>query len=102
MKVDFAIIFAAAALALLRCFSRRCFLDRMQTARRYLHGRACPYRKFKPSGAPRRNRLMFSSMVELLQLIWSVLVGLLRSRASQEAEIVALRHQLNVSASSSV
>ena len=39
---------------------------------------------------------MFSSMVELLQLIWSVLMGLFRSRASREAEIVALRHQLNV------
>ena len=35
-------------------------------------------------------------MPELLQLIWSVLVGLLRSRTSREAEIVALRHQLNV------
>ena len=39
---------------------------------------------------------MFSRMVELLQLIWSVLMGLFRSRASREAEIVALRHQLNV------
>ena len=39
---------------------------------------------------------MFSSMVELLQLIWSALMGLFRSRASREAEIVALRHQLNV------
>jgi hypothetical protein len=39
---------------------------------------------------------MFSRMVELLQLIWSVLTGLIRSRASREAEIAALRHQLNV------
>ena len=39
---------------------------------------------------------MFSRMVELLQLIWSVLMGLFRSRASREAEIVVLRHQLNV------
>jgi hypothetical protein len=39
---------------------------------------------------------MFCRMAELLQLIWSALTGLFRSRASQEAEIAALRHQLNV------
>ena len=39
---------------------------------------------------------MFSLMAELLQLIWSVVTGSFRSRASQEAEIAALRHQLNV------
>jgi hypothetical protein len=39
---------------------------------------------------------MFSRMAELLQLIWSAVTGLFRSRASQEAEIAALRHQLNV------
>jgi hypothetical protein len=39
---------------------------------------------------------MFSRMAELLQLIWSALTGLFRSRASQEAKIAALRHQLNV------
>jgi hypothetical protein len=38
---------------------------------------------------------MFSRMAELLQLIWSVLAGLFRSRALREAEIAALRHQLN-------
>ena len=42
------------------------------------------------------NWLMFSHMAELLQLIWSALTGLFRSRASHEAEIAALRHQLNV------
>ena len=36
------------------------------------------------------------SRCELLQLIWSALIGLFRSRASREAEIAALRHQLNV------
>jgi transposase InsO family protein len=35
-------------------------------------------------------------MVDLLKLIWWVVVGLFRSRASLQAEIVALRHQLNV------
>jgi transposase InsO family protein len=39
---------------------------------------------------------MFSRMAELLQLIWLVFTGLFRSRASREAEIAALRHQLNV------
>jgi hypothetical protein len=32
----------------------------------------------------------------MLKLIWWVVTGLFRSRASLEAEIVALRHQLNV------
>ena len=32
----------------------------------------------------------------MLNLIWWVVIGLFRSRASLEAEIVALRHQLNV------
>jgi hypothetical protein len=35
-------------------------------------------------------------MQDLLKLIWWTLVGLLRSRASLEAEMLALRHQLNV------
>jgi hypothetical protein len=32
----------------------------------------------------------------MLKLIWWVVIGLFRSRTSFEAEIVALRHQLNV------
>ncbi|MGP0007217.1 MAG: hypothetical protein ACLPIG_00670 [Methylocella sp.] len=32
----------------------------------------------------------------MLKLIWWVVIGLFRSQASLEAEIVALRHQLNV------
>ncbi len=35
-------------------------------------------------------------MVDLCRLIWDAFVGLFRSRASLEAEIVALRHQLNI------
>ena len=35
-------------------------------------------------------------MVDLLKLIWLAIVGLFRSRASLETEILALRHQLNV------
>jgi hypothetical protein len=35
-------------------------------------------------------------MRETCSLVWSALVGLLRSRASLEAEILVLRHRLNV------
>src|SRR5664279_2998426 len=39
---------------------------------------------------------MLRLMVDLLKLTWWVVIGLFRSRASLEAEIVALRHQLYV------
>jgi hypothetical protein len=39
---------------------------------------------------------MLRLMGDMLKLIWWVAIGLFRSRASLEAEIVALRHQLNV------
>jgi hypothetical protein len=39
---------------------------------------------------------MLAPMIELFQLIRSLLTSFFRSRASKEAEIVALRHQLNV------
>ena len=35
-------------------------------------------------------------MRDVLKLIWCALLGLFRSRASLEAEIAVLRHQLNV------
>jgi hypothetical protein len=35
-------------------------------------------------------------MVDLLKLIWWAAIGLFRSRASLEAEVLTLRHQLNV------
>jgi hypothetical protein len=35
-------------------------------------------------------------MREACSLVWSVLVSLVRSRASLEAEILVLRHQLNI------
>ena len=35
-------------------------------------------------------------MGDLCRLIWCVLIGLFRSRAALEAEILVLRHQLNV------
>jgi hypothetical protein len=39
---------------------------------------------------------MLRLMRDMLKLIWWVVIGLFRSRVSLEAEIVALRHQLNV------
>ncbi len=39
---------------------------------------------------------MLRLMRDMLKLIWWVVIGIFRSRASLEAEIVALRHQLNV------
>ena len=35
-------------------------------------------------------------MGDLCRLVWFTLIGLLRSRAALEAEILVLRHQLNV------
>jgi hypothetical protein len=35
-------------------------------------------------------------MSDLCRLIWCALIGLFRSRAALEAEILVLRHQLNV------
>ena len=35
-------------------------------------------------------------MIELCKLFWCGLIGLFRSRASLEIEILALRHQLNI------
>ena len=42
------------------------------------------------------NRAMLALMRDVLKLIWWMVIGLFRSRASLEAEIVSLRHQLNV------
>ena len=35
-------------------------------------------------------------MSDICRLIWCALIGLFRSRAALEAEVLALRHQLNV------
>jgi hypothetical protein len=35
-------------------------------------------------------------MIELFRLIFSTLIGLFRSRAALETEILTLRHQLNI------
>jgi hypothetical protein len=39
---------------------------------------------------------MLAAMIDLCKLIWWAFAGLFRSRAALEAEILVLRHQLNV------
>jgi hypothetical protein len=39
---------------------------------------------------------MLAAMIDLCRLIWLAFAGLFRSRAALEAEILVLRHQLNV------
>src|SRR6266478_2140586 len=57
---------------------------------------ACPCRKPNTTGEQQRIGSSFCSMIELCKLIWCGLVGLFRSRASLEIEILTLRHQLNI------
>jgi hypothetical protein len=42
------------------------------------------------------NRLIVCSMRDVCGLIWCVVIGLFRPRAALEAEILVLRHQLNI------
>jgi hypothetical protein len=44
----------------------------------------------------RPNRVILSAMGDLCKLIWYVVAGLFRSRAALHAEVLVLRHQLNV------
>src|ERR1700681_1310193 len=57
---------------------------------------ACHCRKLNP--ASKRSRIGRCSwlMRDVCSLIWLALIGLFRSRASLQAEILTLRHQLNV------
>src|SRR5258707_4716663 len=56
----------------------------------------CPCRK--PNRADHRGKITqsFCPMREALSLIWTALVGLFRSPASLAAEIMVLRHQINI------
>src|SRR5215467_6634876 len=56
----------------------------------------CPYRKSKAAGPLPANRAIFSAMVDLFRLVWCFVAELFRSRAALQAEILVLRHQLNV------
>jgi transposase InsO family protein len=60
-----------------------------------LHG-GCPCRKPNPADNRGRITQSFCSMREACSLIWTALIGLFRSRASLAAEILVLRHQINV------
>jgi len=59
-------------------------------------GMGCPYRKSRSSWRIAANRAMLAPMGDILKLNWWIVIGLFRSRASLEAEILTLRHQLNV------
>ena len=54
---------------------------------------SCPYRKTLSAWPIAANRAMNCLMRDVLKLIWWGLIGLFRSRASLEAEILVLRHQ---------
>jgi hypothetical protein len=56
----------------------------------------CPCRKLNPADNRGRITQSFCSMSEACRLIWTALIGLFRSRASLAAEILVLRHQINV------
>ena len=55
-----------------------------------------PCRKPDPAGNYDRIAPCSYLMKEVCSLVWSALLGFFRSRASLEAEILILRHQLNV------
>src|SRR4029077_10283624 len=57
---------------------------------------SCACRKPNPAGTSGRIAQCFCLMREAYSLVWSVLVLLFRSRVSLEAEILILRHQLNI------
>src|SRR6266567_652576 len=59
----------------------------------------CPFRKFHPTGFTRRARISASSgaMLAILRVLGMFLADLFKSRARLEAEILFLRHQLNIS-----
>src|SRR5271167_2831745 len=56
----------------------------------------CPCRKLNRADNWGRITQSFCPMREALSLIWTALVGLFRSRASLAAEILVLRHQINI------
>src|SRR6516164_6702693 len=56
----------------------------------------CPYREPKIRWPVPANWMILSAMVDLLRLVWCLVTGLFRSRAALQAEILVLRHQVNV------
>ena len=69
------------------------------TGRRYgVSGvlRGLSYRKPHSASEQTANRVMFVPMIDFLMLLACVLTRLFRSRVRLEAEILVLRHQLNI------
>src|SRR5260221_11928234 len=56
----------------------------------------CPYRKPKTADRDRESADTRCPMSDLCRLIWCALIGLFRPRAVLQAEVLVLRHQLNV------
>ena len=67
---------------------KSCLITVTIELREYAIAHACPYRKLYLTGAKPRNRAMLPFMGDMLKLIWCTVIGLFRSRASIEAEIV--------------
>ena len=58
--------------------------------------RSCPYRILHPRWRDGRDQVGCSSMIALLSLVLHMVVSPLKTKARLEAEIILLRHQLNV------
>ena len=57
---------------------------------------ACPYRKHHPDWLEREDGVLSFAMIASLRLLTYFVVSLFRSKGRLEAEIVVLRHQLNI------
>src|ERR1700747_1233845 len=58
--------------------------------------RSCPYRKLHPEWLAAAGRVICCGMIDGLKLLACMVVSLFRSKGRLEAEIVILRHQLNI------
>ena len=56
----------------------------------------CPYRKLHPEWLAAADRVICCGMIDGLKLLACMVVSLFRSKGRLEAEIVILRHQLNI------
>src|ERR1700745_4389786 len=57
---------------------------------------SCPYRKLHPEWLAAADRVICCGMIDGLKLLACMVVSLFRSKGRLEAEIVILRHQLNI------
>src|ERR1700681_2209929 len=56
----------------------------------------CPYRELHPEWLAAADRVICCGMIDGLKLLACFVVSLFRSKGRLEAEVVILRHQLNV------